>query len=93
MGMNLVYALIASIVVSLISLVGVVALIIKDNVLNKIIIFMVAFAAGSLIGSAFLDIIPEAAEHITNIQHLFLYVIRNQPAKGTVISGKFFYFR
>ena len=75
MDMNLVYALIASIVVSLISLVGVVALIIKDNVLNKIIIFMVAFAAGSLIGSAFLDIIPEAAEHITNIQHLFLYVI------------------
>jgi len=73
--MNLVYALIASIAVSLISLVGLVALIIKDDILHKIIIFMVAFAAGSLIGGAFLDIIPEAAEYIPNMTHLFLYVI------------------
>ncbi len=59
--MNLLYALIASVVVSLISLIGALALVIKDNLLKRIIIFLVAFAAGGLIGGAFLDIIPEAA--------------------------------
>jgi zinc and cadmium transporter len=73
--MNLLYAIIASVVVSLISLVGVFALLIKDNLLKKIMIFLVAFAAGGLIGGAFLDIIPEAEQYIQNRTHLFLYVI------------------
>lgn len=74
-NMNLIFALIASIIVSLISLVGILALLIKDDLLQKIIIFLVAFAAGSLIGGAFLDLIPEAAEYVKDINQLFLYVI------------------
>ena len=73
--MNLLYALTASVIVSLISLVGAFALIIKDNLLRKLMIFLVAFAAGGLIGGAFLDIIPEASQHITDIRRLFLYII------------------
>ena len=73
--MNLLLALTASIIVSLISLVGVFALIIKDKLLQKIIIFLVAFAAGSLIGGAFLDIIPEAAGYTKDITQLFLYIV------------------
>jgi zinc and cadmium transporter len=73
--MNLVYALIASVIVSLISLVGIVALVIKENLLQKMIIFLVAFAAGGLIGGAFLDIIPEAMKYIKDISQLFLYVV------------------
>lgn len=73
--MNFIYALIASIAVSLISLIGIFALLIKDETLQKIMIFLVAFAAGGLIGGAFLDLIPEAAEHIKDITQLFLYVI------------------
>ena len=73
--MNLLYALIASIIVSLISLIGVLALVIKDNLFKKLIIFLVAFAAGGLIGGAFLDIIPEATEYVKDITQLFLYVI------------------
>lgn len=73
--MNLFYALIASILVSLISLIGALALIIKDNLLKKIIIFLVAFAAGGLIGGAFLDIIPEATEYVKDITQLFIYVV------------------
>ena len=46
--MNLLYALIASVIVSLISLIGVFALIIRDSLLKKLIIFLVAFAAGGL---------------------------------------------
>ena len=73
--MNFLLALTASIIVSLISLIGVFALLIKDDVLKKIIIFLVAFAAGGLIGGAFLDLIPEAAVYIKDITQLFLYVI------------------
>jgi len=73
--MNLLYALIASVIVSLISLIGVIALVIKDNLFKKLIIFLIAFAAGGLIGGAFLDIIPEAAEYVKDITQLFLYVI------------------
>jgi zinc and cadmium transporter len=73
--MNLFYALIASGIVSLISLVGVFALVVKDSLLKKLVIFFVAFAAGGLIGGAFLDIIPEATEYIKDDSRLFLYVI------------------
>jgi zinc and cadmium transporter len=72
---NLLYALIASAIVSLISLVGAFALIIKDEVLRKIMIYLVAFAAGGLIGGSFLDIIPEAVKYIPDITHLFLYIV------------------
>ena len=73
--MHLIYAIIASTIVSLISLIGVFALLIKDDLLQKIILYLVAFAAGGLIGGAFLDIIPEAAEYVKDITQLFLYVI------------------
>ena len=73
--MNLLFAIIASIIVSAISLIGVFALIIKDDLLQKIILLLVAFAAGGLIGGAFLDLIPEAAGHIKDMTQLFLYVI------------------
>lgn len=73
--MNFLYALTASLIVSLISLIGVLALLIKDRILQKVIIYLVAFAAGGLIGGAFFDLIPEAAEYIKDITQLFVYVI------------------
>jgi len=73
--MNFLFAVIASLIVSLISLIGVFALLLKDDTLQEIIIFLVAFAAGGLIGGAFLDLIPEAAEYTKDITQLFLYVV------------------
>jgi len=73
--MNFLFAIIASVTVSLISLIGVFALLIKDEALKKVMIYLVAFAAGGLIGGAFFDLIPEAAEYIKDITQLFLYVI------------------
>ncbi len=73
--MNLLFALTASVIVSLISLIGIVALIINDKLLKKLIIFLVAFAAGGLIGGAFLHILPEAMDYIKDGTRLFLYVI------------------
>ena len=73
--MNLLLAVISSVIVSLISLIGIFALVIKDSLLRKMLIFLVAFAAGGLIGGAFFDIIPEATEYIKDITELFLYVV------------------
>jgi zinc and cadmium transporter len=73
--MNLLYALIASIGVSLISLIGAITLILNDNLLKKIIIILVAFAAGGLIGGAFFDIIPEALEYVKDNNQLFIFII------------------
>ena len=57
-----VYTLLSVIIVSLISLVGVMAISIKKNALNKMLILLVSLSAGVMIGDAFLHLIPEAAE-------------------------------
>ncbi len=62
MHMNFVWALGSSIFVSLLSLVGILALVLKENVLNKTLLLLISFSAGALIGGAFLHLIPEAAE-------------------------------
>ncbi|MBU4304038.1 MAG: hypothetical protein KJ893_00205 [Candidatus Omnitrophica bacterium] len=57
--MNFVWALGASIVVSLISFVGAISLLLKENLLSKILLLLISFSAGALIGGAFLHLIPE----------------------------------
>ena len=53
--------LIAVFIVSLISLVGI-FLFLKEKVIKKYLFYLVSFAAGSLLGAAFLDLLPEAFE-------------------------------
>lgn len=48
--------------VSMISLIGVLALWVSDRKLKKVFIYLVSFAAGGLLGDAFLHLLPEAAE-------------------------------
>jgi len=60
--MTLLWILSATILVSLISLVGVFTLGIATKILDKILILLVGFAAGGLIGGAFLHLLPEAIE-------------------------------
>ncbi|MFH0839301.1 MAG: ZIP family metal transporter [Candidatus Omnitrophota bacterium] len=59
---TLFYILISTLIISLISLVGVLSFIINEKILNKSLFFIVAFTAGALLGSAFLHLIPEALE-------------------------------
>jgi zinc and cadmium transporter len=61
--MVLVWSLTATLIVSLLSFVGVVGLAINDKLLNKLLLLMIGFAAGSLIGASFLHLLPEALEH------------------------------
>ena len=55
--MNLIWALGASIVVSLISLIGIISLLFKEKALNNALLLLISFSAGGLIGAAFLHLI------------------------------------
>lgn len=71
---TLVSIIIATLVVSFISFVGVLTLVLREKVLDKLLIYLVALSAGALIGGAFLHLIPEAAEKTEGIQ-VFVFVI------------------
>ncbi|MEK6919268.1 MAG: ZIP family metal transporter [Nanoarchaeota archaeon] len=55
--------IIAVVIVSLISFVGISILVIRKRFLDKIINLLVAFSAGSLLATAFLELIPESYEN------------------------------
>lgn len=56
-----IYTLIAVVIVSLISFFGAIVMIIKQRFMKKILILMVSFAAGAMLGDVFLHMIPELA--------------------------------
>jgi zinc and cadmium transporter len=70
--MTALYILISISIVSVLSLVGVFTLFIKPAYLDKIIFGLVSFAVGSLLGAAFLDILPEASETIGTSRYIFV---------------------
>ncbi|MFH1682715.1 MAG: ZIP family metal transporter [Candidatus Woesearchaeota archaeon] len=71
---TLIWILISTILVSLISFVGVFTLALKDKLLNRLVMVFVALSAGALIGGAFLHLIPEAVEEFGD-GSLFIYVL------------------
>ncbi|NCN07568.1 ZIP family metal transporter [Candidatus Falkowbacteria bacterium] len=61
--------------VSLLSLAGALVLVFNDKLLSKIVLWLVAFSAGSLIGGAFLHMIPESFEVLDSSALVFMWVI------------------
>lgn len=53
------YTILSVIIISLISVVGILFLFMKKNILEKLLIFLVALSVGSLLGGAFLHLLPE----------------------------------
>lgn len=87
--MKEIYILISVILVSLISFVGLFFISLQEKLLNRILIWLVSFACGALLGSAFFHLLPEAVESIgektfllTAISFLIFFVLE-----------KFFYWR
>lgn len=64
-----------SLVMSCIALVDTVTLILKQQTLDKIILPLVAFAAGSLIGGAFLHMIPAGITSYGNSTRFYLWIL------------------
>ncbi|HOX41007.1 MAG TPA: ZIP family metal transporter [bacterium] len=60
--MNFSFALLAVLIISLISIVGILTLGLKQKVLQRALIVLVAFSAGALIGDSFIHLLPEAIE-------------------------------
>jgi zinc and cadmium transporter len=60
---------------SLIAMVGSVTLILSERVLQKLLLPLVALAAGSLIGGAFFHMIPAGLSNVANETHVWLLVI------------------
>lgn len=58
------YAFISVFIVSLISLIGVFSLAIKEEKLKKVLLFLVSFSAGALLGGAVFHLLPEAVEEM-----------------------------
>jgi len=77
--MTLIYILIATFLISAIAFIGALTLFLKQELLNKILLILVSFSAGALIGGAFLHLIPEAIMEIgieeTEILKVFLSLI------------------
>jgi len=73
------YILISTFLISLISFVGALTLFLKEKILNKILLLLVAFSAGTLIGAAFLHLIPEVVNKVgieeNSLLKIFLYII------------------
>ncbi|WP_455367397.1 ZIP family metal transporter [[Eubacterium] cellulosolvens] len=59
-----VYSIIVVIGISCLSLIGVLALVLKENLLDNILFYLVSFASGAILGAAYFDLIPEALELI-----------------------------
>lgn len=61
---NIIFALTSVTIISLVSLIGILALSIKTELLKKILIYLVSFSVGAMFASAFFDLIPEGVERI-----------------------------
>ena len=61
---NLLYAILATVVASLPSLIGIFAISLKEAILDRILFVFLSLSAGSILGAAFLDLLPEAVEFL-----------------------------
>ncbi len=58
-GTEALYAMGSVVLVSVISLVGILLLLLQEKILNYVVIFLVSFSSGSLFGNAFIHLLPE----------------------------------
>ncbi|MBI2673657.1 ZIP family metal transporter [Candidatus Woesearchaeota archaeon] len=87
---ELLYSLVSVLVVSLISLVGLAILPLNEKNLKHILLYLVSFSAGALLGDAFIHLIPEVSKNgFTTSSALFIML-------GIIVSfivEKFIYWR
>jgi zinc and cadmium transporter len=67
-------SLVATTVIGLMSLVGVVGFVFSDSFFKKISLFIVAFSTGALLGGAFLHLLPESISEIGSVTP-YLYLL------------------
>lgn len=73
MSVTFIYIVLSVLVVSLVSLIGVLFFFFKKDSLMQFLPWLIAFAAGALLGASFFDLIPESHEFLG--RDSFIYVI------------------
>lgn len=66
------YTLLSVLLVSLVSLIGVATLLVGSKKLQNILVFLVSFSAGTLLGDAFIHLIPEAFENKGSLVGIYI---------------------
>lgn len=69
------WIILSSLLMSVIALIGSFTLILKEETLQKTLLPLVAFAAGSLIGGAFLHMIPAGIGKYGNNDIFYLWIL------------------
>jgi len=70
-----IYAFISVIIVSLVSLIGVFSLSLKDEIIKKYISLFISLAVGALLGDTFIHLIPKSFENFSNSVLVGLLII------------------
>lgn len=69
------YSLVSVTIVSLVSLIGISTISMKEEDLRRIILYFVSFSAGGLFGDAFIHLIPEAVKEVGFRLDISLYIL------------------
>lgn len=69
------YSLLSVLIVSSISLIGIVTFSIKESKLKEALLYMVSFSAGTLFSDAFIHLIPEAVEENGFGLNISIYIL------------------
>lgn len=72
---KLIWILGSTFAMSLIAWIGALTLALKEKVLQKVLLFLVAFSAGALLGGAFLHMMPEAVGEFTSVLSPFIWLL------------------
>ncbi|MBU1180458.1 ZIP family metal transporter [Patescibacteria group bacterium] len=69
------YILLSTFAISIIAIIGILALFVKEKILEKILLILVGLSAGAMMGGAFLHLIPEAVEEIGGVLPYLLVIV------------------
>jgi zinc and cadmium transporter len=72
---ELTYIILATTVVSLLSFAGIFTLSLKEKMLDKILLILIGLSAGTLMGGAFLHLLPEATQDNTSLDAFILVLV------------------
>jgi zinc and cadmium transporter len=73
--MVLIQILVATFAISLIAFVGIFTFLLRQELLNRTLLVLVALSTGALLGGAFLHLIPETVEQVGGGLGVFLYLL------------------
>ena len=90
-GTEALYAIGSVVLVSLFSLVGILLLLLREKVLNYVVILLVSFSSGSLFGNAFIHLLPETVERNGFTVWVSIYTLSG--IAGCFVVEKFVHWR